>query len=511
MLFNSDVFIFVFLPVAVLGFYLVCRLSPRAGAAWLVLASLVFYGWWYPPFLVLLLCSVLTNYAIGEGIVATGKHPRLQYALLILGIAVNLGALFYYKYLMSILAFLSGHGIAMPNFGTILLPLGISFYTFTQIGYLVDCREGTTKGRGFLNYMLFVTFFPHLIAGPILHHREMMPQFAQSETYRFRVDNLAIGLTIFVIGLLKKSLIADSLSPSVGEGFALAGTAGLATAWNAVLSYSFQLYFDFSGYSDMAIGIARMFNVVFPANFNSPYKSKSIIEFWQRWHMTLTRYLTLLLYNPIALAVARGRAARGMGVGRSANSTLSGFSSLVLMPTMVTMGLAGIWHGAGLQFLIFGLLHGVYLTINHAWRIFRPTRAAESRSWVVAMVGGGAGLIVTYLAVLVAQVFFRSASVDNALAMLAGMIGLHGIGGHEHAATGVLDLARLALAFAIVWFAPNTQEIMARTNPTLGKAPAIGPLSWRPNFGWTLAFALAIVLAVLSLSDDPREFLYFQF
>jgi alginate O-acetyltransferase complex protein AlgI len=454
------------------------------------------------------------NYAVGEGILATYKRPRDQYALLVLGIGLNLGALFYYKYLMSILEFLSGHGIPVPNFGTILLPLGISFYTFTQIGYLVDCQEGITKGRGFLNYVLFVTFFPHLLAGPILHHREMMPQFADDETYRFRPDNLAIGLTIFVIGLLKKSLIADSLSPSVGEGFGHAEAVGLFTAWNAALCYSLQLYFDFSGYSDMAIGIARMFNIVFPANFNSPYKSKSIIEFWQRWHMTLTRYLTLLLYNPIALAVARGRAARGLGVGRGANATASGFSSLVLMPTIVTMGIAGIWHGAGLQFLVFGLLHGAYLTINHAWRIFGPQHSLEPRSRLEAIARDCAGLVVTFLAVVVAEVFFRSASVDNALAMLAGLVGLHGTSaGLEQAGPGFLEIARLTFAFAIVWFAPNTQEIMARTKPTLGKVspPGIRALLWSPNFAWTLAFALGLALAVLSLSDDPREFLYFQF
>ncbi len=233
-------------------------------------------------------------------------------------------------------------------------PLGISFFTFTQIGYLLDCRNGLARDRSPLNYTLFVAFFPHLIAGPILHNREIMPQFADAATYRYSAHNLAAGLGIFLLGLLKKCLLADPCAAVVGPGFANPDALTFFPAWQVALSYSLQLYFDFSGYSDMAIGLARMFNVRFPLNFNSPYKARSVIEYWQRWHMTLTRYLNLCLYDPLALAITRRRRARGQSTRREAQATPLGFAQMVLLPIFVTMTLAGIRHGSGPTFLVFG-------------------------------------------------------------------------------------------------------------------------------------------------------------
>ena len=316
MLFSSFIFLFGFLPAALAGFFVAGRFGRPATAGWLVVASLVFYAWWEPRFLAVLLGSILFNYAAAAAIRRLESMPRWQALLTALAIAANLLALIYYKYLFSIFGFLRSEGIMDVSFAPVLLPLGISFFTFTQIGYLLDVKQGVSKVSTPLDYLLFVTFFPHLIAGPILHNREMMPQYADPDTFRFSATNLAVGLSIFTIGLVKKTVLADPVSSVVGPGFANPGALGLVGAWHVALSYSLQLYFDFSGYSDMAIGLARMFNIRFPLNFNSPYKAASIIEYWQRWHMTLTRYLTLYLYNPIALAATRRRVARGLPITR---------------------------------------------------------------------------------------------------------------------------------------------------------------------------------------------------
>jgi D-alanyl-lipoteichoic acid acyltransferase DltB (MBOAT superfamily) len=505
-LFTSFVFLFAFLPVALFGFFTAARWAGRrAAAAWLVAASFVFYGWWNPAAVPLLAASIACNYGIGRLLIACPERPRLQEWVLGCAIAGNLAALVWFKavYGLRDMAGASDWLAAPP-----VLPLGISFFTFTQILFLVDCRDGFAAHRGALDYGLFVSFFPHLIAGPILHHRDMMPQFADPGTYRFRAENLLAGLGIFIAGMLKKCVVADPTGAGVAAAFAAPGGLTLVAAWHAALSYSMQLYFDFSGYSDMAIGLGLMFNLRLPLNFNSPYKAAGIIAYWQRWHMTLTRTITLLIYNPIALWVARRRRGRG-GVG--------GFAALVAMPTGVTMALAGIWHGAGLQFLVFGLLHAAYLSINHAWRLWRPARAGGP-------VRHAGSVLLTYLAVLTASVFFRAPSVGAAASMLSAMSGGHGIGplmpaagpayagawgaGWHEAAHG----AWLALLFAIVWFMPNTQQIFAAARPALGRI-APGPMSWlrwRPGIGWAVALGLGGVVAVLAMGGSG-EFLYFRF
>jgi alginate O-acetyltransferase complex protein AlgI len=291
----------------------------------------------------------------------------------------------------------------------------------------------------------------------------------------------------------------------VAHGFAHVGGITLFAAWQTALTYSLQLYFDFSGYSDMAIGLARMFNVRFPLNFDSPYKSTSIIDYWQRWHMTLTRYLTLLLYNPLAIAMTRRRAARGLPVSRQGHATVSGFLEMVLFPIFVTFVLIGVWHGAGLQFLIFGLIHATYVTINQAARIFFP-RPRGKKEGVALHVGKVAA---TYLAVVFAVMFFRAPSTGAALDMIGGMIGLNGVG---PVLLRRLDIAWFAALYAIVWFLPNTQQIMSRYEPALGKIEK-GPLpwlAWRPSAPWGIAVGLGVTLAVLAMGGTT-EFLYFQF
>jgi alginate O-acetyltransferase complex protein AlgI len=546
MLFNSYVFLLCFLPISVVGYYSLAHFSgARAAKLWLAVASFVFYGWWNAAFVLLLLVSIAVNYALSILIIDSAETPTRQRVLLTIGVVLNLSALAYYKYLFVVLAFFHSHGWFETDFGRVILPLGISFFTFTQIGYLVDCQQDLVKERNLLNYVLFVTFFPHLIAGPILHHREIMPQFADETTYRFNTGKVVPGLTLFVFGLVKKVVLADSIAPWAESGFAHPGELGMLGAWSTILAYSMQLYFDFSGYSDMAVGLGSMFGVRLPLNFNSPYKSTSIIDFWQRWHMTLTRYLTLLIYNPISLWITRRRMAKGLMVNRKGSQSFSGFASLVLFPTWVTMFLAGIWHGAGVQFIVWGLLHALYLSINHAWRIFGPKaqtevsalRGAISRLWRVAL---------TYLSVLLAQVFFRANSVPSACTLIRDAFGQHGydlplsvagfrlvrfgpVGDWLHrlgiivlSPTHILwdtvtkplllnSLMILGMA-VIVWGAPNSIQLLGNWSPALQKIPGtkLRLLLWKSNLGWATGVGVALFF-VLTRLDQPGRFLYFQF
>jgi D-alanyl-lipoteichoic acid acyltransferase DltB (MBOAT superfamily) len=517
MLFNSSVFLYAFLPLSVLGFYLLARhASIGAAKVWLCVASFAFYGWWHPAFLVLLVGSIAFNYTLSLFLGGPDKSPgRGQTLLLAAGVTANVLLLAYFKYLFPLLRFLHELGWLRVDAGSVILPLGISFFTFTQIGYLVDCRQGQVRQRGLVNYVLFVTFFPHLIAGPILHNREIMPQFASPDTYRFKAQNLAVGLALFAFGLFKKVVIADSMAPWANAGFLHTHGAPFEHAWSVALAYSMQLYFDFSGYADMAIALGIMFGVKLPLNFNSPYKSASIIDFWQRWHMTLTRYLTLLLYNPLAFWIARRRKARGLSTGRDAVSTPSGFLSMIGFPTMVTILIAGVWHGAGMQFVIFGALHGSYLCVNHLWRILRPLDAAGQAAaaplavrlwrnvWRVAL---------TYLAVLVAEVFFRAGSVNDALGLLSGMMGVNGAAWAVPSRWQFIELL-LGLSVVLIAFcAPNVYQIMDQWSPALTKVRSTlrGMQLWQPNFRWALIGGTLLFAASLRL-DQSAPFLYFQF
>ncbi len=533
MLFNSYLFLLLFLPVALGGYYALGAAHRRLAAAWLCLASLLFYGWWNPHYVALLLLSIGFNYLASRALLASAASPRAQTALLGGAIGANLALLFYYKYLAALFGFLAQAGLVAHALDPLLLPLGISFFTFTQIGYLLDCKGGVVQDRSALNYMLFVTFFPHLIAGPVLHHKEMMPQFADGATYRFRADNISVGSALFILGLAKKVLLADGVAHWAEAGFAEPSRLDLWDAWGTSLSYALQLYFDFSGYSDMALGLAKMFGVRFPLNFNSPYKAASIIDFWQRWHMTLTRYLNAYLYHPVAMALSRRRARRGLPVGRRGAASASGFATLVLLPTGFTMLLAGIWHGAGLQFLVFGLLHACYLALNHGWRAFHARRArpaSASRLGAAARHAGAVGL--TLLAVLVAQAFFRADSVADAVALLEGMAGMRGAQPLQGLPWAGLDgaagwrgedmlrllLARwiepiqIALLFLVVWCMPNSQQIMGAFSPALKQAlePAPRWLRWQPSLAWLLA-TLLLLAAALQAMQQEAQFLYFQF
>ena len=302
MLFNSFQFIFVFLPLTLLGFHWIGKQGHhRACIAWLVGASLFFYSWWNPAYLVLILSSVLLNYGVGVSLASTPSNLNKK-LVLIFGVTANLGLIGYYKYANFFVETFNMLVGTKQDLHEVILPLAISFFTFQQIAYLVDVYRGETREHNLLNYCLFVVFFPQLIAGPIVHHKEIWPQFARDALYRLRAENLAIGFTIFAIGLFKKVVLADEIAVFATAVFVGAENDIPATffeAWGGALAYSFQLYFDFSGYSDMAIGVARMFGIRLPLNFNSPYKATSIIDFWQRWHITLSRFLRAYLYIPL--------------------------------------------------------------------------------------------------------------------------------------------------------------------------------------------------------------------
>lgn len=519
MLFSSGVFIFLFLPVTLLGFHLASKIGKRAEFAWLAAASLFFYGYWDARYLFVLVGSILVNFWFSHRIANATDNEGKSRAWVFAAVSANILLLVWYKYFFPTITFLQSIGLQTPGWVEVALPLGISFFTFTQIAYLVDLSQGAAQRQNFVSYVLFVTFFPHLIAGPIIHHAEMMPQFEARTRRGLQIDDMALGMTWFVLGLSKKVLIADRFGPAADALYADPTALGFAATWIGVLCYAIQLYFDFSGYSDMALGLARMFSIKFPFNFNSPYKARNIIDFWARWHMTLTRWLTAYLYNPISLSINRRRMALGKTISKKANKTLAGFSELVALPTLITLVLAGIWHGAGLQFMVFGLLHGIYLTINQAWRIFTLDRPVLQRfmPWPV-------GMALTLAAVLVGQVFFRAASVGDAVVVLQGLLHLHGgVALAQGPAASLIPYTSsfllnpvkaagaLAVCFAIVWALPNTQEILGQApRESQHKHGALNWLVWTPNLR-SAVITVGLFSCCFALLDASKSFLYFQF
>src|SRR3954469_2111631 len=427
MLFSSYQFILLFVPITV-GIYYALGPARRDWAlAWLIAASLFFYAWWRPLNVALIGPSILVNYAAVQALLRLGeRRPVLSRAVFWSGIAFNLAFLGYFKYrnfALGVANDLAGASFVMD---TLILPLGISFITFQKIALLVDVRAGRVKQVSLRNYALFVLFFPPLIAGPIVHYRELVPQFAALDG-RPRSDDFAVGLTLFFTGLFKKVVFADSIAVLIDPIWAHAASGhepGLLQAWAAALGYLLQLYFDFSGYSDMAIGAARLFGIKLPYNFDSPYKAISVIEYWTRWHVTLTRFLTAYIFNPITLSLSRRRAARGLPIVAGRNTTTSAFLALLAYPTMVTMLLAGLWHGAGYQFLIFGALYGGALVVNHAWRLWKPSGWPVLAGGIVNRLGAW---VLTFLVITAAGVFFRAPSVGTALGILHGMAGANGV------------------------------------------------------------------------------------
>jgi len=487
MLFISNIFIFLFLPFVLFGFFYIARKNHARAILWLVFASLFFYGWWNPKFIILLLTSIVLNYHIGCLIVKT-RHKKY---LLILGVTLNLSILFLFKYLnffISTLNHFSTETIATLH---IILPLGISFFTFTQIAFLVDVYRGIAAEYRFSHYLLFVTYFPHLIAGPILHHKQMMPQFNQSETYRLNADNIAIGLSIFVMGFAKKILLADSFgeyTSSVFNAVHLGTHPNVVMAWTGALAYTFELYFDFSGYSDMAIGLSRLFGIRLPINFYSPYKSFNMIDFWRRWHISLSQFLRDYLYIPLG----------GNRLGKARR-----YRNL-----FITMLLGGLWHGANWTYVVWGALHGLFLMINHAW-LFIVEKCHLSFLKKSAFFKAFS-LLLTFTAIVIAWVFFRAETLSNAMTVLKGMIGCYGVG-----ILPFKSVMPIALGFFLVWCCPNSAQLFEKVGYSVNQPIAIraARFAWKTSFVWAF---LMTFLGVLSIAKQfgtttLSPFLYFQF
>ncbi|MCX5662588.1 MAG: MBOAT family protein [Planctomycetota bacterium] len=528
MLFNSYIFLFAFLPVVLAGF-LVLRWTQhrRLALSWLVLASFVYYAWWKPAVLLLLIGSILVNAAFGAVLCSPLRFPRARKAILVAGLIFNIGLLCYFKYtgfFVVNLNSLFGAGLPVPD---IILPIGISFITFQKIAFLIDAYRGEVKDFSLANFTLFVSFFPQLIAGPIVHHSDVMPQFAAGPDRRGLHDDLAVGLSLFIVGLFKKAVIADTCARYADAGFAALHVTRYTqlappSAWVTMFAYSFQIYYDFSGYSDMAVGLARMFGVRFPMNFNSPYKAANIVDFWRRWHITLSRFLRDYLYIPL------GGNRRGP-VRQNAN-------------LVVVMVLGGLWHGAHWTFVLWGAMHGLMLACNHIWT---RTRFASWRALRLAC------LPLTFLAVTVAWVPFRATDIDESMRMFRSLfppkeeIFITAAYFMDFFKSQFYDLPR---AFDVVnWFTPpelwprplpyafvhndhpvglvlltvglltfllpNTSEVFAAFNPVLGMSP---DQLWRTGslrrLDWRLGFALAgmLVISLVQLSH-VSPFLYFQF
>jgi len=515
MLFNSYPFLFGFFPVVFAGFFLLARKSHAGAAVWLGLASLVFYGWWSPAAVFLLLGSVCANYWFGQQLVparlsaAGGRSERSRKLLLWLAVGANLALLAFFKYADFLIANLNlvlgeWNAPKLEPLG-IPLPIGISFYTFTQIAFLVDCWQGKVLERKFRHYLLFVTYFPHLIAGPVLHHKQMMPQFAQAETYRLHLDKLALGAFIFAIGLAKKLLIADSLAESADVlfgGVPFGVQPKFLMAWLGVLAYAFQIYFDFSGYSDMALGLSLCFGIRLPINFDSPYRATSIIEFWRRWHISLSTFLRDYLYIPLG----------GNRLGR-----LRRYLNL-----MVTMLLGGLWHGASWTFVLWGAAHGAMLAVNHLWSEWFGSGA---RRGPVARVACWA---LTFVCVCLAWVLFRADSLDSAGKIYAGMFGLNGFSLPAPLSEKLAGLRSFAsLSFDGVWqglAGPSMLTLLGGLAAALLISVACPPVAriyeqgasfrigrW-PLFDRRVGFAVGLLLAFAVLSIGKLSpFLYFQF
>jgi len=516
MIFNSYVYLLLFLPITLIGYLLLQKAPLRVAFGWLVLMSLAFYGWWNPdpskpwtPFYVLLILgSCVGNYFFGR-FLSGHKQSKMGKAMLTVGVTANLGLLGYYKYagfLAGIAKMATGWPHELPQ---IVLPLAISFFTFLQIAYLVDAFRGETEEYHFTDYLLFVTFFPHLIAGPLVHHKEMLPQFTKGTCRNRGWTNLSVGLTYLILGLFKKVVIADNVASISNSIFGLAArddrALTIGEGWVAAITFAIQLYFDFSGYSDMAIGSARLFGIRFPLNFHSPYKADSIVEFWRRWHMTLSRFLRDYLYIPLG-GNRKGKARRYINL-------------------LLTMVIGGIWHGAGFAFLLWGLLHGLFLCVNHAWFAFRKKQGIGPLPKPLAVA-------LTFLVVMIAWVPFKAGSFEHGTSgsahvavsvtkkVLGSMVGLNGFTGWPDKSAYVVKDShayRACCCLLLCWLLPNTQQFLRRYSPALDvggfDGNRMGPRrwwQWRPT-GWWFLFTLVVLLGTISQFDKVSEFIYFQF
>ncbi len=492
MLFNSFVFVFVFLPIAWVAFVSLARRRYRIALSFLCIASFVFYGYSSVWFLAIMLSSVVVNFCIASLLIRT-EHERSRRVILAIGVMGNLSVIGYFKYANFFIENVGawfGYNFVVD----VALPLGISFYTFQKIALLVDIYRRDVKSIDPLSYLFFISFFPQLIAGPIVHYTEIVPQLHPSS--RNRLDDLCTGSSMFAIGLFKKVVVADTVavpSSRFFNGVAAGAEPNFADSWLAALCYALQIYYDFSAYSDMAVGLGRMFGIDLPINFASPYKSGDVIDFWRRWHITLSRLLRDYLYIPLG-GGRRGAARRSVNL-------------------LATMLIGGAWHGAAWAFIAWGGLHGVFLLVNHWWSGLalaqRANRYCAWRAFAVAL---------TLICVIFAWVPFRAGDFGVALTIWKTMLGFGVFENTLSAATVGPRGAVFALGLlAVTLILPNIYEIMRTAKmgtPTRGYPATYingdARMVWAPNLSWAVILGAMFGLSIIKM-NDASEFIYFQF
>jgi D-alanyl-lipoteichoic acid acyltransferase DltB (MBOAT superfamily) len=517
MSFNSIIFILAFLPAAVMGYYLLA-LTPlhRLRLPFLILMALIFYGRAQIGYIPLLLGSIFANYGIAAMIARNLDREGAKKAWLTFGVVANTGALLALKYLSAVAGTIAGYFGHPSPVGHIVAPLAISFYTFQQISFLVDVARGKVVLEGLVRYTSFVAFFPTLLAGPITLYSEMGPQLGIRPQRKGVAQNLLIGASIFSLGLFKKTVLADTIGLWVDPIFSSvhAGKApGLFLGWAAALGYTLQIYFDFSGYCDMAIGTARMLGIVLPLNFFSPLRSTSISELWRRWHMTLGRFVRTYIFNPLSIPLARLGAS--MELGKWPEMTLAIFT-----PTFLSMLIIGTWHGPSWTYVLFGTMHGTFMCIQELYHSLTRKKRRKKKDTRIDIFCYG---FLTLIAFVSAEVPFRADTVEDAFRIFGGMVGLNGFGwahnwGRFFAPSGNgMMLPMIAVGFLIVYFLPNTEQILSSVHPALEwnkwslVDPARLPFSFRFTPGWIAYVSLALFLGFAFISRGTTKFIYFNF
>lgn len=518
MLFNSVGFLFLFLPGLLAAFYLLAATPLRfLCRPLLIVATLVFYslgGWDYLP---LLLASTVFNFSAGFAVGRTAGRPGLQKLVLAGAVVLNLLLLGYFKYFNFLLYSLNAAFGPTFEIEAIILPLGISFFTFQQIGYLVDVARGRMEPGKPLDYANFVLFFPQLLAGPIVLFKETVPQFQKLPLTGAAGRNILIGLAIFAIGLFKKTVIADTAALYASPVFLAARTGeaiGMFDTWVAAFAYTAQIYFDFSGYSDMAIGTARMFGIILPLNFHSPLRSATVVEVWRRWHITLGRWVQAYIFQPITVPLTRMAAMRGYG--RWGTLWLG-----IVIPTMISMLIIGVWHGGAWTFVIFGLMQGIYMSVNELWAEYRrkARKARKKQGEAPYAWHRPLATAATLTAFVLSIIPFGSPNVEAMTHMFSAMAGLGPA--FVQPADWPLGTAAaiiiLALTYAAIFFVPNSQQIMARFEPVLEAKKWLkgdaGPLAveWKMTAGWALLTGLVLFLGVAFIMRGTTQFIYLDF
>ena len=515
MAFNSFLFIFLFLPFALIGYYVLALTRLHSlRIPFLIVATLIFYARGAPHFTPLLLASVVGNYFFGLAVARSKGGPAR--AILTLGVIINVSLLIYFKYSNFFIVNIDGASGAHIPLLKLALPLAISFYTFQQIAYLVDVSRGVVNGRAPLKYLASILFFPSIISGPIVFYRELEPQLEARPKGGEVGANLLTGVTLFAMGLFKKTVIADTLGLWVDpacDAIHAGSHLGIWVSWGVAAAYLLQIYFDFSGYSDMATGLARMLGIRLPLNFHSPIRCTSIIDYWRRWHITLGRFVNLYIFQPVAIPLARWSAERGINRGQT-------LMVATLLPTFLTMLIIGAWHGGAWTYVVFGALHGAYMVANEAFNFLtrKKRKGRPETAWMRA-----AGNALTMIAVMFAIVAFRSANLADAARWWSGMVGL---GAPDQSWSdwptlkplGSLGLLLVAAPCVLIaYLFPNAEQILTRIDPVLEwkKWRSISPpalsFTWRPTPIWAMMTGLTLFLALAFIARGTTKFVYFNF